>query len=218
MPAVDGGEATISQERTAAAQKDGKFDAELMAISTVKGDVTADEGPRPDTTADWPAGLRPSFIADGRVTTDWSSPLSDGAAALVVASEDAVRRYGLHPRARVVTSASVGVAPSTMGLGPVSATERALSRAGWTVGELDAVELNEAFAPQVLACVRRLGLDIETVNADGGAIALGQPLGHSGARLVATLLGRLERDGGRRGLGTLCVGVGQGGSMLVERV
>jgi 3-oxoadipyl-CoA thiolase len=244
MPAVDGGEATISlgetaekvargdgiareqsdayalrsQERAVAAQKDGKFEAELMTVSTIKGDVTADEGPRPDTTADRLAGLRPSFIADGIVTAGSSSPLSDGAAALVVASEDAVRRYGLQPRARVVTTASAGVAPSTMGLGPVPATERALSRAGWTVGELDAVELNEAFAPQVLACVRRLGLDIETVNADGGAIALGHPLGCSGARLVVTLLGRLEREGGRRGLATLCVGVGQGVSMLVERV
>jgi 3-oxoadipyl-CoA thiolase len=244
MPAVDGGEATISlgetaekvargdgitreqsdayalrsQERAVAAQKDGKFDAELMSVSTPKGDVTADEGPRPDTTADRLAALRPSFIADGIVTAGSSSPLSDGAAALVVASEDAVRRYGLQPRARVVTTASAGVAPSTMGLGPVPATERALSRAGWTVGELDAVELNEAFAPQVLACVRRLGLDIDTVNADGGAIALGHPLGCSGARLVVTLLGRLERDSGRRGLATLCVGVGQGVSMLVERV
>jgi acetyl-CoA acetyltransferase family protein len=152
------------------------------------------------------------------VTAGTSSPLSDGASAVVVASGEAVRRLGLTPRARVVGSASAGVAPELMGLGPVPATERLLARTGLSVADLDAVELNEAFAVQVLACAQRLGLDPETLNADGGAIALGHALGSSGCRMLVTLLGRLEREGGRRGLATLCVGVGQGQSLLVERV
>jgi acetyl-CoA acetyltransferase family protein len=162
--------------------------------------------------------LRTIFREGGIVTAGSSSPLSDGAAALVVASGTAVRRHGLTPRARIITSASAGVQPHVMGLGPVPATEKALARAGWGIGDLDAVELNEAFAAQALAVTRRLKLDEEKVNADGGAIALGHPLGCSGARILLTLLGRLEREGGRRGLATLCVGVGQGVAMLVERV
>jgi len=157
------------------------------------------------------------FRADGIVTAGSSSPLSDGAAAIVVASEDAVRRHNLTPRARIVTAAAAGVPPHVMGIGPVPATEKALQRNGWTVDDLDAVELNEAFAAQSIACVRRLGLDESIVNADGGAIALGHPLGASGARLTVTLLGRMEREGARRGLATLCVGVGQGLAMLIER-
>jgi acetyl-CoA acetyltransferase family protein len=180
--------------------------------------VTVDEGPRADTSPERLAKLKPVFTADGIVTAGSSSPLTDGAAAVVVASEAAVERHGLTARARVVGSASAGVAPSTMGLGPVPATQKLLGRTGWSVGDLEAVELNEAFAPQALACQRRLGLDPETVNADGGAIALGHPLGCSGTRLVVTLLGRLERGGLRRGLATLCVGVGQGNSMVVETV
>ena len=206
-----------SQERAAKAIANGAFDAELVAVPTTKGDVTVDETPRA-TTMERLAALRPAFAADGVVTAGTSSPLSDGASAVVVASEDAVRRLGLVPRARVVTGAAAGVAPQLMGLGPVPATEKALSRAGWSVADLDAVELNEAFAVQVLASARRLGLDSATLNADGGAIALGHPLGSSGARLVVTLLGRLEREQGRRGLATMCVGVGQGASLLVERV
>jgi len=206
-----------SQERAAKAIANGAFDAELVAVPTAKGDVTADETPRA-TSMDRLAALRPAFTKDGVVTAGTSSPLSDGASAVVVASEDAVRRLGLTPRARVVTGAAAGVEPQLMGLGPVPATEKALARAGWSVADLDAVELNEAFAVQVLACARRLGLDEATLNADGGAIALGHPLGSSGARLVVTLLGRLEREQGRRGLATMCVGVGQGASLLVERV
>lgn len=164
------------------------------------------------------AALKPAFMAGGVVTAGSSSPLSDGASALVVASEDAVRRHGLVPRARVVTSAAAGVEPHLMGLGPVPATQKVLARSGWSVADLDAVELNEAFAVQVIASARRLGLDEASLNADGGAIALGHPLGSSGSRLVVTLLGRLEREGGRKGLATMCVGVGQGASMLVERV
>jgi 3-oxoadipyl-CoA thiolase len=212
-----------SHTRALAAAKDGRFDGELLPVPVPqkRGDpvlVTADEGPRPDASADRLAGLRPVFRAGGIVTAGNSSPLSDGAAAIVVASERAVREHDLQPVARVVTSASAGLAPHVMGLGPVPATTKALDRAGWPVGDLDAVELNEAFAAQALACVRRLGLDPETVNADGGAIALGHPLGCSGARIIVTLLNRLNREGGRRGLATLCVGVGQGMAMLVERV
>jgi len=206
-----------SHERAVAAQKDGRFDAEIVPVPTAAGTVGVDEGPRPDTSAERLARLRPVFRPDGVVTAGSSSPLSDGAAAIVVASAEAVRRYGLTPRARVVASAAAGVPPHLMGLGPVPATERVLRRSGWTVDELDAVEINEAFAPQVLACQRRLGLDPETVNGDGGAIALGHPLGCSGTRLVVTLLGRLERAGSPRGLATMCVGVGQGQSVLVER-
>ena len=207
-----------SHERAVAAAKDGRFDAEIIPVDTSAGPVSADEGPRADTTLDRLGKLRTVFRADGIVTAGSSSPLSDGAAAIVVASEEAVRRHGLQPRARVVTAASAGVPPHIMGLGPVPSTEKALTRAGWSAADLDAVEINEAFAPQVLACVSRLGLDVERVNADGGAIALGHPLGCSGTRLTVTLLGRMEREGARRGLATLCVGVGQGLAMLVERV
>jgi 3-oxoadipyl-CoA thiolase len=245
MREVDGGQATISlgetaeevatvdgitreecdayalrsQERAARAVDKGFFDAELVGVPVPKGDpVTRDETPRPDSTMAGLAKLKPSFRPDGVVTAGNASPLSDGASAVVVASGEAVERYGLTPRARVVAGASAGVPPHLMGLGPVPATQRLLDRVGLGIDDLDAVELNEAFAAQVLACVRRLGLDEDRLNADGGAIALGHPLGSSGCRLLVTLLGRLEREGGRRGLVTLCVGVGQGSSLLVERV
>ena len=162
--------------------------------------------------------LRPIIKKDGVVTAGNSSSLNDGASAILVVSERAAQKYGLTPRARVVESTSAGLAPEIMGLGPVPATEKALERSGWSVADLGAVELNEAFATQSLASMRRLGLDPETVNADGGAIALGHPLGSSGSRLVVTLLGRMEREGADRGLATMCVGVGQGSAMLVERV
>jgi acetyl-CoA acetyltransferase family protein len=154
----------------------------------------------------------------GVVTAGNSSSLNDGAAAVVIVSEAYLERHGLTPRARLVASASAGVAPDIMGIGPVPATEKALERAGWSVGDLDAVELNEAFASQALACIRDLKIDPESVNSDGGAIALGHPLGASGTRILVTLLGRLERSGARRGLATMCVGVGQGAALLVERV
>ena len=162
--------------------------------------------------------LRPIIKKDGVVTAGNSSSLNDGASAILVVSERAAQKYGLTPRARVVESTSAGLAPEIMGLGPVPATEKALERSGWSVADLGAVELNEAFATQSLASMRRLGLDPETVNADGGAIALGHPLGSSGSRLVVTLLGRMEREGADRGLATMCVGVGQGSAMLVEKV
>ncbi|UUU36535.1 acetyl-CoA C-acyltransferase [Streptomyces sp. CA-210063] len=206
-----------SHRRALAAQQAGRFAKEIVPVPVKDGEVTQDEGPRPSTSLERLGGLRTVFRADGIVTAGNSSPLSDGAAALVVASGAAVERYGLTPRARVVTAASAGVEPHLMGLGPVPATVKALDRAGWTAGDLDAVELNEAFAAQALAVVRRLKLDADRVNADGGAIALGHPLGCSGARILLTLLGRMEREDARRGLATLCVGVGQGVAMLVER-
>jgi 3-oxoadipyl-CoA thiolase len=202
-----------SHQRAVAAIDAGRFAPEITPV----GDVTTDEIPRRGTTLEKLGALKPVFRAGGVVTAGSSSPLSDGAAAVVVASGEAVQRYGLTPRARIVTAASAGVAPHLMGLGPVPATEKALARAGWPVDELDAVELNEAFAVQSLAVIRRLKLDEDRVNADGGAIALGHPLGCSGARLTVTLLGRMEREQAARGLATLCVGVGQGVAMLLER-
>jgi acetyl-CoA acetyltransferase family protein len=203
-----------SHQRAVAATDAGRFAAEIVPV----GEVLVDEGPRASTSMAKLASLRTVFRPDGIVTAGSSSPLSDGAAAIVVASEEAVGRHGLTPRARVVASASAGVEPHLMGLGPVPATEKALARAKWDLGEVGAVELNEAFAAQSLAVIARLGLDDAIVNADGGAIALGHPLGCSGARLVVTLLGRMEREKAGRGLATLCVGVGQGVAMLVEEV
>ena len=205
-----------SQQLTAAARE--ALARDLVPVETPDGTVAADECPRPDTSTEALARLRPAFRSDGIVTAGTASPLSDGAAAIVVASEEAVERLGLTPRARIVAAASAGVPPHIMGLGPVPSTERVLERAGWSVDDLDVVEINEAFATQVIASIRRLGLDPEIVNGEGGAIALGHPLGASGVRLAIMLLGRLERTGGKRGLATLCIGVGQGLAVLVERV
>ena len=152
----------------------------------------------------------------GIVTAGNSSPLNDGAAAIVVASEQAIERLNLVPRARVVGGSSVGVPPGIMGIGPVPATQKLLARLGLAIDAIDAIELNEAFATQALACIRRLGLEAARVNYDGGAIALGHPLGASGARILVTLLGRMEREKARRGLATMCVGAGQGVALLVE--
>ncbi|MEV6101246.1 thiolase family protein [Nocardia sp. NPDC051981] len=205
-----------SQRRAAAAIDAGRFVAEIVPVPVRGGEVSTDEVPRRDTTLEKLVGLRPVFRPGGIVTAGSSSPLSDGAAALVVASAEAVRRHGLRVRARIVAAANAGVPPNVMGLGPVPATRKVLGRAGWGIGDLGAVELNEAFAAQALGVMRQLKLDEEIVNADGGAIALGHPLGSSGARILLTLLGRMEREGARRGLATLCVGVGQGVAMLVE--
>ena len=205
-----------SQQRTAAAAEHRRRD--LVEVPLKDGALTEDEVPRPNTTMEALAKLNPSFRRGGIVTAGSASPLSDGAGAIVVASERAVEEHGLTPRGRVVATASAGVPPHIMGLGPVPSTRKVLERTGWTVADLDAVEINEAFATQVVASIRRLGLDADTVNAEGGAIALGHPLGASGVRLVIGLLGRLEREGGTRGLATLCVGVGQGMAMLVEKV
>lgn len=202
-----------SHRRALEAQREGYFEREIVPV----GEFSQDEGPRADTTAEKLASLRPLHGPGGLITAGNSSSLNDGAAAVVLVSERFALAQGLTPRARVVGGANAGVAPDIMGIGPVPASRKALDRAGWTVDGLDAVELNEAFASQSLACVRELGLDEEKVNAWGGAIALGHPLGCSGARIALTLLSRLEHDGGRRGLASMCVGVGQGSALLLER-
>ena len=208
-----------SHTRALAAVAAGRFEAELVSVTTARGDVvSADEGPRADTSLDVLARLRP-VVAGGRIVTAGnSSPLNDGAAAVLVASESALERYGLTPRARIVGGASAGLAPEVMGLGPIPATRKLLDRTGRGIDQITAVELNEAFATQSLACIRALGFDDAIVNADGGAIALGHPLGASGTRLLVTLLGRMERENAGLGLATMCVGVGQGAALLVESV
>jgi acetyl-CoA acyltransferase len=179
-------------------------------------EIVQDEGVRPDASVEALSRLQPVFRRGGTVTAGNSSPLNDGAAALLVVSERVVVELGLHPLGRYVTTGTAGVHPDIMGIGPVPATRRALKHATWTVDDLDLVELNEAFASQALAVVRELHVDPGRVNVNGGAIALGHPLGCSGARLLTTLLHAMSRRGARRGLATMCVGVGQGISVLVE--
>jgi 3-oxoadipyl-CoA thiolase len=202
-----------SQERWAAAQAAGRFRDELVPVAGLE----ADEHPRPETTAERLAGLRPAFREGGTVTAGNSSGINDGAAALVVASAERARTLGAEPLATFRGSAAAGVDPRVMGIGPIPAVRRVLGRAGIDAGDVDLVELNEAFASQSLVVIRELGLDPERVNVNGGAIALGHPLGMSGARLVVSLLHELRRRGGRYGLATLCVGVGQGQAALFER-
>ncbi|NNC10551.1 acetyl-CoA C-acyltransferase [Planctomonas sp. JC2975] len=207
-----------SHRRAVDAIDGGRFAPEIVSVPTMEGIITTDEGPRRDTTMEALAALRPVVTADGVVTAGNSSSLNDGASAVLVASGAAVERHGLTPRARIVASASAALAPEIMGLGPVPATQKALARAGLTIDDIGAVELNEAFATQSLASARRLGIDLDRVNLDGGAIALGHPLGSSGCRILVTLLGRMERENARFGLATMCVGVGQGTAVILERV
>jgi 3-oxoadipyl-CoA thiolase len=202
-----------SQRRWAAAQESGKFADELVTLDGAE----RDEHPRPDTSAEKLAMLKPAFRADGTVTAGNSSGINDGAAALVVASEEKARELGADPLGRFVGGAVAGVDPRVMGIGPIPAVHKVLERTGVDVAEIDLVELNEAFASQSLVVIRELGLDPERVNVNGGAIALGHPLGMSGARLVVTLLHELRRREGRYGLATLCVGVGQGVAALFDR-
>jgi 3-oxoadipyl-CoA thiolase len=217
--------AARSQARAAAAQASGFFAEEIVAVQApdAKGRTAPfekDEHPRPDTTAEGLAGLRSLFPPDGTITAGNAAGLNDGAAALVLASEDAVNRHGLRPRARILGMASAGVEPRVMGIGPVPAVRKLLGRLDLGIGDFDVVELNEAFASQALAVLRALGLpdDADHVNPHGGAIALGHPLGMSGARLALTAVHALERRGGKRALVTLCVGVGQGVALAVETV
>jgi 3-oxoadipyl-CoA thiolase len=203
-----------SQRRWAAAAAAGRFDDELVPA----GELERDEHPRPETTLERLAGLQPAFRSGGTVTAGNASGINDGAAALVIASEERARALGAEPLGAFVGSAVAGVDPAVMGIGPVPAVRRLLERSGVAADELDLVELNEAFASQSLAVIRELGLDEEKVNVNGGAIAIGHPLGMSGARLVVSLLHELRRRGGRYGLATLCVGVGQGQAALFERV
>jgi 3-oxoadipyl-CoA thiolase len=202
-----------SQERWAAAQAAGRFEDEIVAV----GEVAVDEHPRPDTSAEKLAALRPAFRDGGSVTAGNSAGINDGAAALVLASEEKAHELGIEPLGAFVGSAVAGVDPRVMGIGPVPAARKLLERTGVSVADLDLVELNEAFASQSLVVVRELGLDEERVNVDGGAIAMGHPLGMSGARLVVSLLHELRRRDGRYGLATMCVGVGQGAAALFER-
>jgi 3-oxoadipyl-CoA thiolase len=212
-----------SQRKAAAALSEGRYRDQLVPISVPqrKGEpviVEADEQPRPDTTSEALARLRPAFRDGGSVTAGNSSGINDGASAVLVVEAERARALGLRPMVRVVATAVAGVDPAVMGLGPIPATRKALERAGLTVADLDLVELNEAFASQSLACVRELGLDPARVNVDGGAIALGHPLGASGGRLMTTLVHGLRRTGGRYGLASMCIGVGQGIATIVERV
>jgi acetyl-CoA C-acetyltransferase len=202
-----------SQRRWADAQEAGRFADELIPV----GDVTVDEHPRPTTSAEALAGLKPAFRTGGTVTAGNASGINDGAAALVVASEEKARELGAEPLGAFVGSAVAGVDPRVMGIGPVPAVRKLLDRTGVEPSRIDLVELNEAFASQSLVVIRELGLDPERVNVNGGAIALGHPLGMSGARLVVSLLHELRRRDGRYGLATLCVGVGQGVAALFER-
>jgi len=205
-----------SQQKAAAAIADGRMAEEIIPAGT----LTADEHPRPQTTIEALAKLKPVMGPDGTVTAGNASGINDGACALLLASESAAREHGLEPKARFVASASAGVAPRVMGMGPVPATERVLAKAGLTLDRIDVIELNEAFAAQGLAVLRQLHIadDDPRVNPQGGAIALGHPLGASGARLLTTAIYQLQRTGGRYALCTMCIGVGQGIAMVIERV
>jgi 3-oxoadipyl-CoA thiolase len=215
--------ALTSQRNAAAAIAEGRYADQIVPVSIPqkKGEpivVDRDEHPRPDTTLEALARLRPAFRDGGTVTAGNSSGINDGASAALVVEAGRARAMGLRPMARIVATAVAGVDPAVMGLGPIPATRKALDRAGLRVADLDLVELNEAFASQSVACIRELGLDPAKVNVDGGAIALGHPLGASGGRLVTTLVHALRRTGGRYGLASMCVGVGQGIATIVERI
>jgi 3-oxoadipyl-CoA thiolase len=211
-----------SQRRAAAAQGAGAYGSEIVQIpvAQARGEpllVAVDESPRPQTTLEALSRLPPAFRKGGTVTAGNSSPLNDGAAAVLVVSDEVVRQLDLEPLARVVSHATAGVHPNLMGEGPIPAATRALARAGWSASDLDLIELNEAFAVQSIACIRGLGLDPSRVNVLGGAIALGHPIGASGARILTTLLWAMKSRDARRGMAALCIGVGQGIALLVER-
>jgi acetyl-CoA acyltransferase len=207
-----------SHQRAALARKNGHFDDELLPVERPDGVVVdTDECVREDTSVEKLSRLKPVFRDGGTVTAGNASPMNDGAAGLLLVSEDALNDLGLDSLGRYVAGASAGVHPDVMGIGPVPATRKVLTRAGWSIGDLGEAEFNEAFAAQALACVDQLGIDPDLVNPSGGAIALGHPLGCSGARILTTLLHRMRRTGAGRGLATMCVGVGQGSAVLVER-
>jgi len=210
--------AVESQRKAGAAQSDGKLSDEIVPIQTKAGLVSEDGTLRPDTSAEALAGLKPAFDANGSVTAGTSSPLTDGASAVLVTSEDYARAHGLDILARIKSVGIAGCAPELMGIGPVGASTKALERAGINVGDLDVVELNEAFASQALACMRDLGLKSETVNIDGGAIAIGHPLGATGARIVGKAASLLRREQGKYALATQCIGGGQGIATVLEAV
>jgi acetyl-CoA acetyltransferase family protein len=213
-----------SQKRAGAAVAAGAFEREIVPVSVPQRGKGAepivfakDESPRPETTMEALAKLAPAFRKEGTVTAGNSSPLNDGASGVLVVSEEVVRAHKLEPLARVVAHAAAGVHPNVMGEGPIPAGKRALGRAGWSAKDLDLVELNEAFAAQAIACVRGLELDAERVNVNGGAIALGHPIGSSGARILGTLAWAMKGRNAKRGMAALCIGVGQGIAMVIER-
>jgi 3-oxoadipyl-CoA thiolase len=215
--------ALASHQKALAAQNEGRLKDEIIPLEVPqrKGGPLVhdkDEGPRADTSLEVLAGLQPSFKKGGTVTAGNSSPLSDGAAALLITTPQKAEDLKLKPLARIVASATAGVHPNYMGIGPIPATQKALQRAGLRIDQIDLVELNEAFASQVLACARELGIDLKKLNVNGGAIALGHPLGCSGARIMTTLIHEMKRRGSRYGLATMCIGVGQGIATIVERV
>jgi 3-oxoadipyl-CoA thiolase len=212
-----------SQQRAVRAIEEGRFAGQIVPISVPQGKgeaivVERDEHPRADTTLEVLGRLKPAFREGGTVTAGNSSGINDGASACVVVEAETAARLGLQPLARIVSTAIAGVDPAVMGLGPIPATRKALARAGLSIDDLDLVELSEAFASQSVACIRELGLDKEKVNVNGGAIALGHPLGMSGSRLVTMLVHELRRTGGRYGLATMCIGVGQGIATIVETI
>lgn len=211
--------AELSQVRAVRALDTGAFVDEIIPVVRPDGSTFAvDDCPRPGTTSEVLAGLKPVFRPDGTVTAGNSCPLNDGAAAVVIVGSDKAAALGLTPLARVVSFGASGLSPEIMGLGPVAATQRALERAGMTIDDMDLVEINEAFAAQVIACQRELKIDIERLNIDGGAIALGHPFGMTGARITTTLVSALRRHDGQFGLETMCIGGGQGLAMIVERL
>jgi len=214
--------ALASHQRAIAAREQGRFAEQVVAIEAPDGRTTAlvsdDEGPRADTSLERLASLRPAFREGGSVTAGNASTLNDGAACLVLGSERKAKELGAEPLARVVATGVAGVDPALMGIGPVPAIRRALDAAGLELDEIDLIEINEAFAAQVLACARELGIDEARLNVNGGAIALGHPLGCSGARLLTTLAWELRRRGAHYGIASLCVGVGQGVATVIERV
>jgi acetyl-CoA C-acetyltransferase len=206
--------AVVSQERAVAARDSGHFDAEIVAV----GDVTRDDGPRPGTTMEKLAELKPAFSPTGTVTAGNSCPLNDGAAAVLVMSAEKASSLGLKPRARIVASSVSGLRPEIMGLGPIPAVQAVLKQAGMTIDDIDIVEMNEAFAAQIVPCREELGIDAEKLNPFGGAIALGHPFGMTGARIMTTLLNGLDTLDGTYGLETMCVAGGMGQAMIVERL
>jgi acetyl-CoA C-acetyltransferase len=211
--------AAKSQQRAVAARDSGHFDREIVAVTLPDGtEVTKDDGPRPGTTVEKLAELKPAFKENGTVTAGNACPLNDGAAAVLVMSDEKAQRLGLKPRARIVASSVAAIRPEIMGLGPIPAVKAVLEQAGMTISDIDVVELNEAFAAQVVPCMEELGLDPETLNPFGGAIALGHPFGMTGARIMTTLLNDLDAMDGTLGLETMCVAGGMGQAMIVERL
>ncbi len=211
--------AALSQNRAVEAQKNGFFEREITPVSTPDGSIVSqDDGPRPDTTVEKLATLKPVFRPDGKVTAGNACPLNDGAAATIVMSEARANELGIEPVARIVSSGVSAIDPEIMGLGPIDASRQALARAGMTIDQIDLVEINEAFAAQVIPSAKQLGIEWERLNVNGGAIALGHPFGMTGSRIMATLLNGLDDRGGRYGLETMCVGGGQGMAMIVERL